>query len=99
MNTYKDSLRKKKNQQHETLPEHAATRSFEEASNTRMLLEKMLQDLPEIDRQIMVLRFQNDLSVREVAEIMSLSESNVKTRVFRLRERLRAAFPQGGEAV
>jgi RNA polymerase sigma-70 factor (ECF subfamily) len=97
MNTYKDHLRKKKTRHYDPLPEQAATRSFEEASNTRILLERMLRDLPEIDRQILILRFQNDLSVREVAEIMRISEANVKTRVFRLRDRFRGLFPQGGE--
>ncbi|GAX89203.1 RNA polymerase sigma factor [Effusibacillus lacus] len=99
MNTYKDFLRKKKFTQFEELPEHAATRSFEDSSNSRILLERLLQDLPEIDRHILILRFQNDLSVREVADIMNISEANVKTRVFRLKDRLRALFLQGGEAL
>lgn len=99
MNTYKDFLRKKKSRQFEALPEHAATRSFEDDSNSRILLERLLQDLPEIDRHILILRFQNDLSVREVAEIMNMSEANVKTRVFRLKDRLRSLFLKGGEVL
>ncbi|MFC4766848.1 RNA polymerase sigma factor [Effusibacillus consociatus] len=99
MNTYKDYLRKMKSRQAESLPEHAASRSFEDTSNSRILLEKLLQDLPELDRHILILRFQNDLSVREVAEIMNISESNVKTRVFRLKDRLRSLFLKGGEVL
>jgi RNA polymerase sigma-70 factor (ECF subfamily) len=99
MNTYKDHLRKKKNRQFEALPEHAATRSFEDSTNNRIQLERLLQDLPEIDRHILILRFQNDLPVREVAEIMKISESNVKTRVFRLKDRLRSLYLKGGEVL
>lgn len=99
MNTYKDFLRKKKNRQFEPLSEFAASSSFENTSDTKIMFDKLLEDLPEIDRQIVILRFQNDLSVREVAEIMNISESNVKTRVFRLKDRLRMVVLQGGEAL
>lgn len=99
MNTYRDWLRKKKIRQTEELSEHTATRTFEDQADARILLEKMLADLPEIDRNILILRFQNDLSVREVAEVMNLSESNVKTKVFRLKDRLRSLFLKGGEVL
>ncbi|BCJ87210.1 RNA polymerase sigma factor [Effusibacillus dendaii] len=99
LNTYKDTLRKRKVRQFEELTETAATQSFENASNSKILLESLLEDLPEIDRHILILRFQNDLSVREVADIMNISEANVKTRVFRLKDRLRNLFRQGGEVL
>ena len=76
-----------------------AGRRFEEAADARIVLNDLLQDLPEIDRHILILRFQNDLTVREVAEIMNLSEANVKTRVFRLKDRLRGLFLKGGEVL
>ncbi|ASS74312.1 hypothetical protein CIG75_04460 [Tumebacillus algifaecis] len=99
MNAYKDSLRKKKIRMTEPLPEHTPVSSFEAAADARMMLEEALRGLPETDRNILILRFQNDLSVREVAEIMNLSESNVKTRVFRIKDRLRGLFLQGGEVL
>jgi RNA polymerase sigma-70 factor (ECF subfamily) len=96
VNTHRDQLRKKKLRQAEELTRDVPAKSFEEESDARLLWQKLLQDLPEVDRHILVLRFQNDLSVREVAEIMNLSESNVKTRCFRMRDRLRGVFVQGG---
>ncbi|MFD2169680.1 RNA polymerase sigma factor [Tumebacillus lipolyticus] len=99
MNSYKDSLRKKKNRKTEPLPDDTPISSFEAAADARLMFEEALKGLPETDRDILVLRFQNDLSVREVAAIMNLSESNVKTRVFRIKDRLRSLFFQGGEVL
>jgi RNA polymerase sigma-70 factor, ECF subfamily len=59
-------------------------------------LEQLLQDLSEIDRHILVLRFQNGLPVREVAEIVNLPESQVQHRVIGLRDRLRGMQGRGG---
>ncbi|MGB8956968.1 MAG: sigma-70 family RNA polymerase sigma factor [Tumebacillaceae bacterium] len=101
INTHRDFLRKKKLRTHDELPEtlSAGGGSFEDEADTRIILNRLLQDLPEVDRHILVLRFQNDLTVREVAEIMNISESNVKTRVFRLKDRLRGLFYKGGEVL
>ncbi|TCP58268.1 RNA polymerase sigma-70 factor (ECF subfamily) [Tumebacillus sp. BK434] len=99
MNAYRDALRKKKIRQTEPLPDQTPVSSFEKAADARLMLEAALKGLPETDRNILILRFQNDLSVREVAEIMNLSESNVKTRVFRIKDRLRSLFLQGGEVL
>lgn len=99
VNTHRDQLRRKKIRHVEELSNDLPTESFEDAADARLLWSKLIQELPEIDRHILVLRFQNDLSVREVAKIMNLTESNVKTRCFRLRDRLRSLFFQGGEVL
>ena len=51
-------------------------------------LEKALDSLPPDDRALMLLFYQEDKSVREIAEIISQSENNVKTRLHRIRKRL-----------
>jgi RNA polymerase sigma-70 factor, ECF subfamily len=99
MNAHRDYLRKKKVRQSEPLDENTAIGSFESAADARMILKRVLEELPETDRNILVLRFQNDLSVREVAEIMNMSEANVKTKVFRMKDRLRNLFLKGGEVL
>jgi len=48
----------------------------------------MLTQLSEIDRAAIVLRYWYDFSDREIAENLSLSESAVKSRLFRARKSL-----------
>jgi RNA polymerase sigma-70 factor (ECF subfamily) len=99
LNTYRDELRKKKVRQTEPFDERMATKGFEEAADVRLVWQAMLKELPEADRNILILRFQNDLSVREVAKILNMTEANVKTKVFRLKDRLRNLLLKGGEVL
>ena len=62
----------------------------------RQLIETALEELPEKYRVVFVLRDVEGLSVKETAEALGLSESNVKVRLLRarldLRERLTRAL-------
>ncbi len=51
-----------------------------------------LNELDEKHRMVMVLRYFQDLSSREIAEILSLSEGTVHSRLHTARERLRDAL-------
>lgn len=55
-------------------------------------LDQAIQTLPETLRMVFLLRDVQDLSIKETAEILGLSEANIKTRLLRarlyLRERL-----------
>ena len=55
-------------------------------------LDQAIQTLPETLRIVFLLRDVQDLSIKETAEILGLSEANIKTRLLRarlyLRERL-----------
>lgn len=44
---------------------------------TTALLKQCIEDLPERDREVVVLKFQNQLSYKDIAEITDLSVSNV----------------------
>lgn len=57
-------------------------------------LRTALAGLPPVDRMIVLLREMEGLSTREVAEITTLSEDNVKTRLHRARGRLRALLKE-----
>ncbi len=65
------------------LPEDDVIRQEEE-----LRLKKMLAQLSEIDRAAILLRYWYDFSDREIAENLSLSESAVKSRLFRARKSL-----------
>ena len=51
-------------------------------------LEKALATLPPDDRALLLFFYREDKSVREIAEIVSQSENNIKTRLHRIRKRL-----------
>ncbi|HMR98154.1 MAG TPA: RNA polymerase sigma factor [Anaerolineales bacterium] len=53
-----------------------------------------LNELDEKHRMIMVLRYFQELAIREIAEILSLSEGTVHSRLHTARERLRIALKE-----
>jgi RNA polymerase sigma-70 factor (ECF subfamily) len=100
LNAYRDMYRKRKHDaQRDQMPLDLADPSFENDADWRIVLDQLLQELSETDRNIVILRFQNDLPVRQVAEIMKITEANVKTRVFRLKDKLKRMLLPGGEAL
>ena len=64
-------------------PEQELIRGEEEIQ-----IQRMLQQLNETDRAAVILRYWHDLSDREIAENLSISESAVKSRLFRARKQL-----------
>jgi RNA polymerase sigma-70 factor (ECF subfamily) len=61
-------------------------------------LEKAIQQLPTADASIISLFYLHERSVKEVAEIMNMTETNIKTKLHRLRERLKVKLNQYLEA-
>jgi len=59
------------------------------SSETQTVLDAAVQQLPETLKVVFVLRDIQDLSVKETAEALNLSETAVKTRLLRARLRLR----------
>ena len=64
----------------------------------KKLLDETIEKLPEPLRIVFVLRDIEGLSIRETADVLSLTETNVKTRLLRarlfLRERLSAYYAE-----
>jgi RNA polymerase sigma-70 factor, ECF subfamily len=56
------------------------------------LLERMLDALPEQDRQLLLLKEVEGFSVQELAEILNLNVNTVKVRLFRARGRIMDAY-------
>ena len=68
------------------------TRTPEEEYETQergQLVLSLLQGLPEAQRAALLLREQEELSYREIAAVLNVSESKVKTDIFRARASLR----------
>ncbi|MBK7451793.1 MAG: sigma-70 family RNA polymerase sigma factor [Anaerolineales bacterium] len=59
------------------------------SSESQHAIEAAVSKLPEPLRIVFILRDVEDLSIRETAEIMNLTEANVKTRLLRARMALR----------
>jgi len=69
---------------HDELPESAAMRN-----QTRTLIERRIDALPEVFRAVFVLRALEELSVEETAASLGIPEATVRTRFFRARALLR----------
>jgi RNA polymerase sigma-70 factor (ECF subfamily) len=55
-----------------------------------------IQSLPETAREVLTLRMQENLSIAQIAESMSLPENTVKSHLFRARARLRDQLESTG---
>jgi RNA polymerase sigma-70 factor (ECF subfamily) len=66
-----------------------------ERRELRDALTAALESLPEKYRTILILRDVNHLSITETAQILGLSEANVKTRLSRARLQMRDALANG----
>lgn len=64
---------------------------------TVLTLRRLLPTLPYMQRAVVVLRYFNDLPVREVAQIMGIREGTVKSHSDRALKALRAGFGRGDE--
>ena len=86
--------REKKSAPHISISEHLIV--LEENTNTETdnnlnLLLKFINELREIDKSIMLL-YLDDKSYKEIAEITGISESNVATKISRIKDRLKSNF-------
>jgi RNA polymerase sigma-70 factor (ECF subfamily) len=70
-------------------PERAAAQS-----QIRHLIERAIDDLPEIFRTVFVMRDVEEMSVEETADFLGLPPATVKTRLHRARRQLRHALDE-----
>ena len=68
-------------------PEHGALRA-----EARRLLERKIDELPDVFRATFVLRAIEELTVQETAAVLDISEATVRTRFFRAKGLLREAL-------
>lgn len=60
------------------------------------LLHRFIAELPELDRIIISLELE-EVKQAEIAQIVGLSESNVRVKIYRIKERLTKRFKEHGE--
>lgn len=66
-------------------------RDDHEAEQRLRLLDRVIAALPPLDRALMLL-YLDERSHREIADVLGISESNVSTKVARLKQRIRDEF-------
>jgi RNA polymerase sigma-70 factor (ECF subfamily) len=92
LNTQRDLIRRQKHMQTVEISETAtAADALEGQVSIKLMVQGMLDELSGVDRQIFILRFLQDLSLKEVAALLEMKEATVKTRLFRIRDRLKAS--------
>ncbi len=90
---YEADLSEEQTRQLETIPDRAgaASRAPEDAgrrAEQRDLLERLLGELDEKDRLMLVMKEVQGFSVEEIGEVLDLNVNTVKVRLFRARGRL-----------
>ncbi len=73
---------------------------FEAAARSEdaMRLAGRLQILPPLYREALLLRFQEDLSLAEMAQVLGAPTTTVTSRIYRGLATLRSAFEEGGDS-
>lgn len=67
-----------------------------EYKETKFMVEKFIRELEDTDRYIMVLRYtKQDVTFADIAEIIGMSESAVKRRYYKVRERFKLYIENG----
>lgn len=66
-----------------------------EWNELRRLVESEVNELPEACRNICRMRFYDGLKIKEIAEVLKLSEGTVKTQLHRAIERISSTFRKG----
>lgn len=102
VNTFREQVRKRKAvtvEYDDTLQStELSVEQQVESKLTEESLHQAIAMLPVNYREVLVLRHVHDMSYQEIAEALELSEAQVKTRLFRGREKLRTVFYGGEEA-
>lgn len=87
-----DFVRKRKARPETSLEETGEPSVLERVHDSFLssYLERMVASLPEKQRMVIVLRYQEDLELEEIAKVLGMKVATVKTQIFRGLELLRA---------
>ena len=55
----------------------------------------MLNSLNETERETLILGYMFDLSVEEIAELTNISAAGIKSRLFRVKQKVRTKYQRG----
>lgn len=62
--------------------------NYDHEENKKQIVQNAIDKLPQDEATIITLYYFDEISVKEVAEIVNISESNVKIKLFRARKKL-----------
>lgn len=97
LNTHRNLIRRRKNLQFVELQDTSAQAdTFEKSVSMKMAVQEMLTEVDGLDREIFVLRFEKDMAIAEVADVLDMKVPTVKTRLLRLRDKLKSKWQQMG---
>lgn len=89
-NNMVDQIRKGKRMSYVSEIPEASTNDQGEYKGLDMVLERALSKLPDVQRSAILLRDYEGYSYKEIGEMLSLNESQVKVYIFRARKFLKA---------
>ena len=91
-----DVVRKRRTQAETSLEESGEPTMLERVHDSLLssYLERMVASLPPKSRMMIVLRYQEEMDVEEIAGVLGMKVSTVKTQIFRALELLRAKTGQ-----
>ncbi len=100
-----DTLRKSQRHREDDIDDHTlGTPAVDDVSEAALLglraerLDKVLQEIDPADRALLLMKYDDELAVSEIQDAFGLSESAVKMRLLRARERAlmkyRSLFPE-----
>lgn len=88
-NTCRSHKRKKKEAIVTLEEHHEQVAAPEDRKHSKNMIQQAIKQLPETDAQIITLFYLAEQSIEETGQILGLSQSNVKVRLFRARQKLK----------
>ncbi|EOR27205.1 RNA polymerase sigma factor [Cytobacillus oceanisediminis] len=61
-------------------------------------IEYYLANLPPEQKQVLILKYMDDLSEREIAKLLSIKLGTVKSRIYRAKQKMYRQYQSGGES-
>lgn len=96
----KEKLRKRKNTynifEYENIIDYNSISFYIDEREEIDMIERILQNLKEIDIKIINLFYYSSKSTKDIAKELNLSEVNVRKRLFRTRKKIRRILNAGG---
>lgn len=86
---YKDSTKNGIKRSFEELDELISEEELSEVTLLKEFLENSFRKLEDDEQELMILRFVNELSFSEIAEIKKIGNVNVRVKLFRIQKKLK----------
>lgn len=72
------------------------TETIVEEKDALSILKKHLKDLDQLSRQILIMKYIDKMSVKEIGDILNLKVKTVETRLYRGKQKLKANMEKEG---